>query len=54
VQGLLSYFLFSEPLNTQWWLGASFILVGTVILTHGDHQGAKDVAKVDGEKKKGD
>ncbi|KAF1800441.1 hypothetical protein V8B55DRAFT_1536011 [Mucor lusitanicus] len=30
---ILGYFVFDEPLALRWWIGASFILAGTILLS---------------------
>ncbi|KAI9320250.1 hypothetical protein BX666DRAFT_1853814 [Dichotomocladium elegans] len=38
VSALLGYFIFDEPLALSWWMGASMILSGTVLLSRTQKQ----------------
>lgn len=45
MQALFGKLLFGETLALMWWLGASMILFGLVMLNHGGAEGIRDSEK---------
>lgn len=48
MQAILGYLVFNEPLALRWWIGASFILAGTILLS----QSQKRLEESENQKKK--
>ena len=42
MSAFLGYLLFHEQLTLQWWIGASFIIIGTLLISIGTSTGSTD------------
>ncbi|KAI8639700.1 hypothetical protein BD408DRAFT_484637 [Parasitella parasitica] len=42
---ILGYLVFDEPLALRWWIGASFILAGTILISQSQKRSEKDDKK---------